>query len=76
MTIFHRVCKHHLYPTTRYCTWSTFNGTRREKGCPKVFCKICISDRQSMMTDDESTELGYLLCNEHYYEYLDEKKKT
>ena len=74
MTIFHRVCKHHLYPTTRYCTWSTFNGTRRAKGCPKVFCKNCITERQSMMTDHESTQLGYLLCTDHYYEYLNGRK--
>ena len=76
MSVIHRVCQQHSYPTTRHCAWSHFRGNKRDGGCPKVFYKVWISDRLPMMTDKESTELCYLLCNDHYYEHLEGKKKT
>ena len=43
--------------------------------CNAVFCKKCISDRVEVMTDDLSTEMGHMMCNTHFYEYLEQQQQ-
>ena len=43
--------------------------------CNAVFCKKCISDRVEVMTDDLSTEMGHMMCNGHFYEYLKDQRE-
>ena len=70
-----RVCKDHHLPTTRHCAFAGRIDGRIRTSCPQVFCKQCIADRKPLMTDDLSTEMGHLLYNNHFYDYLEENSK-
>ena len=69
------VCKAHHFPTTRYCAYAKQVDNRVRATCNIVFCKQCIADCQPFMTDDLSTEMGHMMCNTHFYEYLEQQQE-
>ena len=75
MNVLLRVCKEHKFLTTRHCAYAEQVYDKVRPSCPQVFCKQCIADRQPLMMDDLSTEMGYLLYNNHIYEYLEQNTK-
>ena len=75
MHAFVRVCKVHGYPTTRHCNYAEPFEDKMKSMCLSVFCKKCIIDRMELMTNELKTEMGHMMCNRHWYEFLKDEKK-
>ena len=75
LTLFLRVCTEHHIPTTRYCVHAIVDENDNVKvECQNIFCRKCLFDHKSLITDKQYKELGCLLCNDHFFTYLEQQR--